>query len=57
MRCCCSYKNGLWHILPYQVNSLWYTYSYQPGELTIGITGTLIPLTLPWKPVYLQEAE
>ena len=50
-------KNGIWYVLPYQVNALHYTYSYQPGEITITLTGTQIPSTVDWKLVYMEDSE
>lgn len=50
-------RDGMWYPLPHQVNALSYTYSCQPGEVTITITGTQIQLTLPWKLVYLSDSE
>jgi hypothetical protein len=50
-------RNGIWHILPYQVNGLQYTYSYQVGEVTTSITGTQIPIALTWKLVYMHDSD
>lgn len=51
------HKNNIWYVLPYQLNVLLYTYSYQPGEITITITGTQIPYTLPLKLVYMEDSQ
>lgn len=49
--------NGIWHVLPYQVNALRYTYSYQVGQVTITVTGTQIASTVDWKLVYVRDSE
>ena len=51
------YKNSIWYVLPHQLYTLQYTYSYQPGEITITLTGTQLPSTLPCKLVYMEDSE
>ncbi len=51
------HKNSIWYVLPYQLYTLQYTYSYQVGELTITIIGTQIPSTLHCKLVFMEDTE
>ncbi|MBK9596895.1 MAG: hypothetical protein IPO60_00875 [Flavobacteriales bacterium] len=51
------HKNNIWYLLPHQLSTLQYTYSYQPGEITITVIGTQIPTTLILKLVYMEDSE
>lgn len=51
------FKTGNWFLLPYQTGALRYTFSYQAGQVTIVITGTRIPTTLPFKLMYVEDSE
>lgn len=50
-------RNNTWYVLPHQVFGLQYSWSYQPGEVVVTVTGTQIPFDLTCKVVYVSDSE
>lgn len=50
-------RNNLWYVLPAQVFTVQYTWTYQLGQVNVYVSGTQLPFDLPCKLVWMNDPE